>query len=121
VAHPVSPAARAESRLTVVELGAGKAIPTVRIRAERTTASAAVSGRCSGGSLIRINPDPAAAAVPPAPASRSGPARWRLSPRSTRGYIIRNHRPRGGIDHPTYEHLSDSGAKSRPDAVPRRR
>ena len=49
----------------VVELGAGKAIPTVRNRAERTAASAAASGRRSGGSLIRINPDPAAAAVPP--------------------------------------------------------
>jgi NAD-dependent SIR2 family protein deacetylase len=55
---------RAKSRLTVVELGAGKAIPTVRIRAERTAAGAAVSGRRSGGSLVRINPDPAAAAVP---------------------------------------------------------
>ena len=54
-----------KSRLTVVELGAGKAIPTVRNRAERTAASAAASGRRSGGSLIRINPDPAAAAVPP--------------------------------------------------------
>jgi hypothetical protein len=29
---------RAKSRLTVVELGAGKAIPTVRIRAERIAA-----------------------------------------------------------------------------------
>jgi hypothetical protein len=56
---------RTKSRLTVVELGAGKAIPTVRNRAERTAASAAASGGRSAGSLIRINPEPAAAAVPP--------------------------------------------------------
>jgi NAD-dependent SIR2 family protein deacetylase len=55
---------RAKSRLTVVELGAGKAIPTARVRAERT-ASAAVSGRRSGGLLINIRPDPTAAAVSP--------------------------------------------------------
>jgi hypothetical protein len=34
--------ARTQSRLAVVELGAGKAIPTVRIRAERTAAAAGV-------------------------------------------------------------------------------
>jgi hypothetical protein len=56
---------RTKSRLTVVELGAGKAIPTVRNRAERTAASAAASGRRSAGSLTRINPDSAVAAVPP--------------------------------------------------------
>jgi NAD-dependent SIR2 family protein deacetylase len=54
--------ARTRARLVVVELGAGKAIPTVRIRAER--AAAAASDRRSGGSLIRINPDRAAAGVP---------------------------------------------------------
>ena len=47
--------ARAKGRLAVVELGAGKAIPTVRMRAERTAAT---------GALIRINPDAAAATVP---------------------------------------------------------
>jgi NAD-dependent SIR2 family protein deacetylase len=56
---------RARGRLVVVELGAGKAIPTVRMRAERTATTAAANGRRSGGSLIRINPDPAAAAAPP--------------------------------------------------------
>lgn len=54
---------RAQSRLVIIELGAGKAIPTVRIRAEYVAASAV--GASSGGSLIRINPDPGAAAVPP--------------------------------------------------------
>jgi NAD-dependent SIR2 family protein deacetylase len=57
--------ASTQSRLAVVELGAGKAIPTVRMRAERTATTAAASGQRSGGALIRINPDPAAAAVPP--------------------------------------------------------
>jgi NAD-dependent SIR2 family protein deacetylase len=58
--------ARAHGHLVVVvELGAGKAIPTVRIRAEHTAATEPAIGRRSGGSLIRINPDPAAAAVPP--------------------------------------------------------
>jgi hypothetical protein len=52
--------ARTQARLVVVELGAGKAIPTVRMRAERIAATAA-----AGGSLIRVNPDPAAAVVPP--------------------------------------------------------
>jgi len=47
----------------VVELGAGKAIPMMRMRAHRTAATAATSGRRSRGSLIRINPDPAAGAV----------------------------------------------------------
>jgi hypothetical protein len=47
--------ARTQARLVVVELGAGKAIPTVRMRAERIAATAA-----AGGSLIRVNPDPAA-------------------------------------------------------------
>jgi hypothetical protein len=47
---------RAKGRLTAVELGSGKAIPTGRIRAERTARSAAVLGRRSGGSLIRIKP-----------------------------------------------------------------
>jgi NAD-dependent SIR2 family protein deacetylase len=51
-----------EARLVVVELGAGKAIPTVRMRAERIAASGV--GLRSGGALIRINPDPRAAAVP---------------------------------------------------------
>ena len=43
-------------RLAVVELGAGKAIPTVRLRAERIA-------RAAGGQLIRINPDGAAAGL----------------------------------------------------------
>jgi NAD-dependent SIR2 family protein deacetylase len=55
--------ARANGRLAVVELGAGKAIPTVRLTAQRIAAAA--GGRRSGGALIRINPDPAAATVPP--------------------------------------------------------
>jgi NAD-dependent SIR2 family protein deacetylase len=56
--------ARAKGSLAVVELGAGRAIPTVRIRAERTAVAAAASGRRSGGVLIGINPDLTVAGVP---------------------------------------------------------
>jgi NAD-dependent SIR2 family protein deacetylase len=56
--------ARAKAHLTVVELGAGTDLRTVRMRAERTAATMAGSGRRSGGALIRINPDRAAASVP---------------------------------------------------------
>lgn len=55
---------QAKARLAVVELGAGKAIPTVRWRAEGVARAAAASGHQSGGALIRINPDPLAAGVP---------------------------------------------------------
>lgn len=55
---------QAQARLAVVELGAGKAIPTVRWRAEGVARAAAASGHQSGGALIRINPDPLAAGVP---------------------------------------------------------
>jgi NAD-dependent SIR2 family protein deacetylase len=63
--HWLRKLASAQARLVVVELGAGTALRTVRIRAERTAAAAAAVDRRSGGALIRINPDPAAAAVPP--------------------------------------------------------
>jgi NAD-dependent SIR2 family protein deacetylase len=57
-------------RPVVIELGAGKAVPTVRITAEqsagRLDAARAGAGRGAvNGSLIRINPDPAAVGVPP--------------------------------------------------------
>lgn len=52
------------SRLAVVELGAGRAIPTVRRRVEHLTAAAAGTRRRARATLIRINPDPADAAVP---------------------------------------------------------
>jgi NAD-dependent SIR2 family protein deacetylase len=54
--------ARARARLTVIELGAGTDLRTVRMRAERTAATLAAGARRSGGALIRINPR--AAAVP---------------------------------------------------------
>jgi NAD-dependent SIR2 family protein deacetylase len=52
------------SRLAVVELGAGRAIPTVRMRAEHLAASIGGRRGRAAASLIRINPDPADAAVP---------------------------------------------------------
>lgn len=60
--HELAPA---DSRLVVVEVGAGRAIPTVRMRAEHIAATASRRRQGSGGSLIRINPNPADAALPP--------------------------------------------------------
>ena len=48
----------AKARLAVVELGAGKAIPTVRWWAERAAQATAAGGQRSGVAVIRINPDP---------------------------------------------------------------
>ena len=52
-------------RLVVIELGAGRTVPTVRLHAGRTAAMAASSSGHAGGALIRINPDRSAVEVPP--------------------------------------------------------
>lgn len=80
---------QAKARLAVVELGAGKAIPTVRWRAEGVARAAAASGQQSGGALIRINPDPLAAGVPRGAGVALRPARSRHSPRSIGDCAIR--------------------------------
>jgi NAD-dependent SIR2 family protein deacetylase len=54
-----------QGRLTLIELGAGRAIPTVRNVAEQLAARCVRGGRRKAGALIRINPVPGDAAVPP--------------------------------------------------------